>query len=611
MKKYLETQQRFQAAEQEYATVVAEQAPAGLTEDEIEKWTDKHRAQVTKAANRVEKARKKFEKAANAIEPQPGKTWVKLTVDIVEGKQYKAGTLSVEGNTVFDDAQLLSLIPVKEGAILSNGLLQIGVDRISRIYGDRGYLYANVVRQIHRHEDEPVADVLIEITEEDPYYVHRIEFVGNTSTHDNVIRREFVLNEGDLFSRTKLDISMQKVNMLGYVSATEEPAIEPDEKNKQVDIKVPIEEQGRNQIQVGGGYSGVDGAFFTGMYSTRNFLGRGQIFSLSLQIGGRSSRYVLSFVEPWFLNRPYTLGVSLFSRDTDYGNSLKSSGEGFGIVLGKNVGLYSTARLNYNYEKVTSTGFSVAESLAVSKISSITPSYTFNRVNNPYRGSRGWRFEGQIQVAGGPLGGNTSFLKPVINYTGYRPAIKKTFFAFHASVGMVTEWANGTTADVSTVDGVPRFERYWIGGDTFGPRIFETRTITPRRYVRFDAAGQITGVATSPVGLNVSEYDRNGDGLLNAFDLVELGGNRFYLFQVEWVYPLSQQLDMAFFFDVGNSLFEDTDWGFDGYRSSAGIEMRFILPVFPAPLRLIYGFPIQESSLDRTSNFAFAIGRSF
>jgi len=608
---YLEAQKKLAVAEEAYAAALDERPPEGLTAKQDAKWSEKHRSKVTKAGKDVEKARKKMDKAQNALEPDPGKQWVALTVNVREGQQYRAGSISVEGNTVFEDPQILSMMPVTEGMILSNGLVKLGVDRISRVYGDRGYLYANVVRQIRRHEDEPVADVLIEIVEDEPYHVDKIEFVGNTSTHDKVMRREFVLNEGDLFSRTKLDVSMRKVNMLGYVSAAEEPVIEPDEESKRVKINVPVQEQGRNQIQVGGGFSGVDGAFFTGMYSTRNFMGRGQVFSLSLQVGGRSSRYAVSFVEPWFLNRPYTLGFSLFRQDTDFGNSLKSSGEGFGIVLGKNVGVYSSARLSYNYEKVTSTGFTVAESNAISKISSITPSYNVNKVNNPYRGSRGWNFLAQMQIAGGFLGGNTSFLKPVISYTGYRKAVKKSFLAFNARVGMVTEWADGTTANVSTVDGVPRFERYWIGGDTFGPRIFETRTITPRRYVAFNATGQITGIAKDPVGLNVGDYDLNRDGVLNTFDLVELGGNRFYLFQTEWVYPLSQQLDMAFFVDVGNSLFEDTNWGFDGYRASAGIEMRFILPVFPAPLRLIYGVPIQASSLDRTSSFAFAIGRSF
>jgi len=626
MKKYVEAQDDLAKAQSEYEAVVAETPPADLAPDEEDAWEAKHLKRGNKARAKVDKAAKKVDQAQSDMLPKAAKRWVALTVFITEGVQYKTGELTVEGNTVFESPQILARVPLREGAVLSNGLLRMGIDGITRMYGDRGYLYANVVRQIRRHEDEPVADVQISIVEDQPYYVDTIEFSGNNSTQDRVIRREFVLNEGDLFSRTKLDISVQKMNQLGYVRAEAEPVIQPQEGENKVKIAVPVIEEGRNQIQIGGGYSGADGAFFTGLYSTRNFMGRGQIFSLSLQVGGSSSRYALSFVEPWFLNKPYTLGFSLFSRDIDYGNDLTSSGEGFGIVLGKQVGVFSTVRLNYNYERITSTEFTTAQAQidAVSKVSSITPSYNFNRVNNPLRPNRGWSLQAQMQIAGGPLGGNTSFLKPVLNYVGYRKAMRKSYLAFHGGLGWAREWQDGTTADVATVDGLPRFERFWIGGDTFGPRIFETRTITPRRFVHFcrvdsvaagectaNDLGQILDVARDPVGLDVTKYDQNLNGVLDVNDLVELGGDRFYLLQAELVYPLNEQFEMALFVDAGNALFEDTNWGFDDVRVSAGVEMRFILPVFPAPLRLIYGIPIAESPLDSTSSFTFAIGRSF
>ena len=87
--------------------------------------------------------------------------------------------------------------------------------------------------------------------------------------------------------------------------------------------------------------------------------------------------------------------------------------------------------------------------------------------------------------------------------------------------------------------------------------------------------------------------------------LIEAGGDRFFLLQSEIVYPLNQQAEIALFFDVGDALFEDQSWGFDTARMSAGIELRFHLPIFPVPLRLIYGIPVREVEGDRTSNFTF------
>jgi len=65
------------------------------------------------------------------------------------------------------------------------------------------------------------------------------------------------------------------------------------------------------------------------------------------------------------------------------------------------------------------------------------------------------------------------------------------------------------------------------------------------------------------------------------------------------------------FADAGNSLYEDTPWGLRDFRASAGVELRFFLPVFPVPLRLIYGWPLRKLPEDRTSSFSFSIGRSF
>jgi len=85
----------------------------------------------------------------------------------------------------------------------------------------------------------------------------------------------------------------------------------------------------------------------------------------------------------------------------------------------------------------------------------------------------------------------------------------------------------------------------------------------------------------------------------------------FFLIQSEYVWPLNEQAEVAFFLDVGDALFEDQNWGFETARVSTGVELRFHLPIFPVPLRLIYGWPIRSVTGDRTSNFTFSIGRSF
>jgi len=573
--------------------------------------------QLEKRAARLAKQRKaaekKVAKARRKARPET-KRWVDLTVPVIEGERYSTGEVVIEGNEVFTDEQLRALVPLREGDVLRNNWLEAAVDAISRRYEDRGHLYADVTRQIRRRPDEPVADITVQIVEDQPYYVDSIEFSGNTSTQDRVLRREVLIDEGALFNRTRIDLSRRKINQLGYVESPDEPVIEPIQGENRVRVRYPVEEKGRNEIQVGGGYSGFDGAFFTGVYSTRNFLGRGQVLSVAMQIGGRSSRYQISFQEPWFLNRPIALGFNLFRRDVDYGVSLKSTSRGGGVLIGKRLSTFGDIRLAYSYEAVKTNSFALTVGgntqlrEASNKISSLTPTYSFDSVNNPYRPTRGQQFIASVQVAGGPLGGDTSFLKGILQYTKYRKFLGRTYFAVHGEGGMVREWADGTEDNSASINGIPRYQRFWLGGDTQGPRVFDTRTITPLRYVVLDPdTGGIVDVLGDPRGRPVSDFLNTG----NTAAIIEVGGDRYFLFQSEVVYPFSEQAELAFFLDAGDSLFEDQSLGFDTARVSGGVELRFHLPVFPVPLRLIYGWPIRKLERDRTSSFTFSIGRSF
>ena len=593
-----------------------------LTPKEIAKRDKKRREQEQRAAKQAKQERRKAQKQRE----KESKRWVHLTAPLTEGPQYTLGVMSIEGNEVFPDEVLRAQIPQAEGAIINAGALRLGIDRITRLYEDRGHLYADVVQTIRRREGR-IADVEIDVEEDKPYRVGRIEFQGNSATHDRVLRRELQLVEGDLFSRTKLDVSRTKVNQLGYFQLSGEPVIEPIDLEDEVRITMQGTEQGRNEVQVGGGFSGLEGAFFSGIYSTRNFLGRGQVLSAALQIGGSSNRYQLSFQEPWFLGRPYLFGLALFRRDIDYGNDVESTSTGGGVQFGRRLGNFTRLSVGYNYENLTQQfrvtvpavddegqpiGGTVQEDRETqTKISSLSPTFLFSTVNSPYRPTRGTQFTTTVQLAGGPLGGSVSYWRPLINYTRYQRAFQRSFFALHAEAGYVAKLDDSETF---AVHGVPISARFWLGGDTLGPRVFETRSIAPRRWVLLIDGTPQDVQRADIVGLPPTELvdiDDDGDEELLSWDLQEVGGDRMYLVQSEWVFPLNEQSDIVVFLDVGDALFEDTSLDFTTVRASSGLELRFHLPIFPVPLRLIYGFPLRELEGDSTGNFTFSIGRSF
>src|SRR5678816_797345 len=126
------------------------------------------------------------------------------------------------------------------------------------------------------------------------------------------------VKEGDLFDLTLFRLGLRRISQLGYFQLSGEPSITPVEGTNKLKVSVAGTEPRRSELQLGGGYSGLDGGFFATSYSTRNFLGRGDLVTINAQVGAISSRYQISFTEPYFLDRPITAGFSIYRRDTDY-----------------------------------------------------------------------------------------------------------------------------------------------------------------------------------------------------------------------------------------------------------------------------------------------------
>lgn len=605
----------------------------------------KERAREEKAKLADQKRAEKEAKAAAKRKkrpPRPGappptvkepriRRWVYLTVKVKEGPQYKTGTMTVKGNTVYTEKQVLARFPLLPGMVLNDSALQYGIERLRSDYGAKGYIYATATKSVVRREGN-IADVTIEINEDKAYNVAQIEFEGNTVTRDTVLRREMRLNEGELLSRPVLDLSSFKIQQLGYVKLDPDPLIEPVEGSESARVRIKLEEQGRNQVEVGGGYSGLEGFFFTGSYSTRNFLGRGEILSAYAQLGGRRTLYQLSFQEPWFMGKPYQLGFSIYRQDTQFAQDQTQTGNGGSVVIGRQLGAFTKVQALYRFESVDfidsgSNLQSTALSRSHTTIGSLTPSYSYDKVDDPFRPTRGRILTFSAQVAGRAFGGDNSFIKPLVQFTQYFPFIRKTFFGLHLEGGYVAPYGSASPQGGEIMD-IPRFERFFVGGDLLGPRIFETRSISPVVFVARDG----TAIAFKKKDiLRTNGRDILGNPIYTfcdpRFDFDgtpgcgvdqhftpgrdRIGGNRYFLTQFEYAIPVANPFILAFFLDAGNAFAEGESFNFDTLRVSGGLEARIYLPVFQAPIRFILGRPIKKQPGDNTNAFQFSIGTSF
>ncbi|HKB08658.1 MAG TPA: POTRA domain-containing protein [Candidatus Polarisedimenticolia bacterium] len=685
--------------------------PAGQGMEDLEEEEDFEEPPPSVAPEgETEKERKKRlkaeEQAKKAYEKQP-KKWVRLTVPIDEGTQYRVGKIAVEGNSVFSEPEILARMPLRQGSIFNDSALKFGTKRLEEDYGERGYFYVSIDPKVEKHA--PVADLTLTVTEDKKYFVDRIEFAGNTTTRDGVLRREMPLVEEDLFNVRRMRLGLRKISQLGYFTVSDDPAVKPKAESDRVDILVQGAESSRNEIQVGGGVSGLEGGFFQASYATRNFLGRGEIFSAYIQTGARANRYSLNFTEPWFLGKPWTLGFSIFKRQTDY-TGFRQIGSGGTISLGRLLGAFSRFDVVYGYENTDVVSSTPGlPSNQTSTTSSITPLYTLDTRNNFFHPTRGYRLQGSVEYAGGFLGGDNYFYKPRIDGTLYLPGFaRKHYIGLNAAYGYVAPYGGRV---------VPIYERYFLGGER-SLRVFKSREVSPaRRDIDVNHNGFIDlpedrnpdGVFEPCEDLNANgkrdpnepdrgnclldpSEDANGNGVLDSEDLnhngvldpgedlngngrldtedgnangrldpaedrpdgvwtpfcpaddtnmngkqdgnetdngncrldpgedtngdgvfgsVFPGGNQYVLLNAEYTIPLADTVEFTMFYDTGNAFDDGQKINIKDMRVDYGLELRFYLPVFQAPLRLIYGFIQDPRPGEDSTNFIFSIGTTF
>src|SRR6266566_1864414 len=256
---------------------------------------------------------------------------LRVTVPIVEGKVYRIGEMKIEGNSIFSEPTIRAVIGLNKGDIANGEKIGKALfENLKKYYGQQGFIEYTAeptptFKDNPQKPDEGIVDFVITIEEGKQFTLRRLEFIGNTFTRDNVLRREVLLNEGDIYNQTAWEYSIVKLNQLGYfdpIDKDKDADFKTNEEEANVDINLKVSERGRQQISFNGGLSGIGGSFFGLEYSTNNLLGRGEILSLNLSAGNRQKYLQFSFTEPYIRNRPITAGFTLF------GYTQKFFGEG-------------------------------------------------------------------------------------------------------------------------------------------------------------------------------------------------------------------------------------------------------------------------------------------
>ncbi len=288
---------------------------------------------------------------------------IDITVPVEEGDRYRLGSITFKGNKAIPNSKALrSVFPLKDGDIFDRQKIAKGLENLKNAYGTQGYINFTSIPTPSFDEQKKLVSFDIDVDEGKQFSVRRIEFEGNTTTRDKVIRRELALEEGQVYNEQYWKLSLQRLNQLGFFEQLkpDDPNVTErhlDEKEGLVDLTLKVKEKGKNQIGLSGGVSGLAGSFIGLSYSTNNFLGLGETLTVQANIGSLQRDIMFGFTEPYFLDRPITAGFTVYGRKLIYDQARQSA-----LITGQVLNV-SQAQLQslQNYTQ-SSKGFTVSAS---------------------------------------------------------------------------------------------------------------------------------------------------------------------------------------------------------------------------------------------------------
>jgi len=573
---------------------------------------------------------------------------VNITIPIEEGERYRMGTLKIASN---DPDKALSLkvdalkgvFPLKQGDVFSSAKIRKALEDYGKIYGRYGFIDFVPTPETDLNEDAKRIDVTMKFDEGKQYYVRRIDFTGNTTTRDKVIRRELLIDEGALFDKHAWEISILRLNQLDYfdkLDADKAAEIKRNTKDGTVDLLLKLKEKGKQSIGLQGGISGLMGGFIGLTYQTNNFLGLGETLTLSAQVGQYQRSVMFGFTEPYLFDRPISSGFTVFSSLYKYNQAQQAA-----LLTGQSVSInpqyiqnynqnstgftmfasyplkrraFTRLGLTYGLTRTNITTYNQASNLLFTQLqyrslagpsaldgilaSTVTATINHNALNNPVNATSGRSYFYSVAFTGGPIGGNVNTITNTGEYKYFHPINKRRNAIGVRFLGAFTAGYGGKE--------VPPYSRFYMGGEN-DIRGFDIRGISPVTYIPSVITETISfpyhgGTGSLPVPLLVNT-------------IVFPGGDIEGVGNLEYRIPIAGPVSVTLFADAGttgivdkgalrldptgvaniNSQFPLLNQqpqlqiapGTNFHpRASTGIEFNINLPIVQAPFRIYWAY---------------------
>jgi len=564
----------------------------------------------------------------------PDREGIDISLTIHEGPRYKIRQLRIyerdnEGKEVEPlggRRALRLMIREQQGDFFNRAEVVKELGAVRTLYRDAGYATVEAEPETELDPIHEQVDIVVPIRRGPLVHIERIEVKGNTKTRDKVIRRECIIEEGQLFSETGMDQSKRRIQALGYferVDVSTEQGSSPDK----IIVNIEVTEKPTGTFQVGAGFSSIESFIATAQVQQANLFGNGQSLALQAQVSALRQLVTLRFFEPYFLDSLWNASTELYDTLYVFPDFARRSVGGsltFGYALiNPWLRLSLTGTLEWDSVDTSPSsstlfgatpGFvSIFQQLPLAnlfnsgRVVSLRPTITYDTRDNRLFPTSGIYIQASTEFANSLIGSEFNYIRNHFSgrfyyYLGGGTGAPGSGFVLHfrTEAGLITS---------PDAKGVPIFQRYFLGG-ILDVRGFYLRTIGPRLPL-------------------TSSLDPNSAPITNG---ANIGGNLEAYENLELEFPLIDKVGIrgVVFLDAGNA------WNLEDQfckttpapqfsnvvqpcfsfpnsigllRTSTGFGIRWFSPL--GPLRFEWGFPLSPLPYENHSDFEFTIGNFF
>ncbi len=508
----------------------------------------------------------------------PDRKFVRLTYKVEEGLQYNVGTIDLSGDLLFPKDDLIKAMKLKDGGLFRYSYFTRDIDVMKDKYGDLGYAYADINPIVTFDKDKRLANINYEIAKGEKIYFGEMTIIGNTKTRDNVMRREFKVNDAELYNSTGLTDTKKELGRLGYFEDIQILNERNPGDETILDLKVKVKEKPTGQLQASVGYTppqgGVrSGLFGQGAYDEQNQSGYGYTSSLHGKWDGdRNYNFDLGFTNPRVNDSHWTAGSNLeYSHQIEQIISDVETAEkryGASVFVGRKLFEQVSGQATYRLLKTEQTSDQyLNEKFKMRGLQSSMIFSLFRNVrDNNIAPTEGSELSLRHKITGGPiLGGDYRFQETSFDAAYYLPLdfsdTFRTYFKLSGNLSYIYSYLGSQ---------VPFVERYRLGG------------YNDLRGYKFESIGPKFYMMRAP-GYEPGEYNRGGDKKL--------------LFQFEYFVPLLPEAGIkALAFADWGRVYDDNELvSMKGLYRDVGFGFRWQTPI--APFRFEWAYPVIDGKL--------------